>query len=60
MDLKKVGEHMCVSDRGLCGYLYTSSMSHGREITLAVAALTPVDSSTGSSLSSVPSVYLCI
>lgn len=47
MGLYKAGEGLRVSDGGLCGYLYTSSMSHGRGITLAMAVLSPLDSSTG-------------
>lgn len=47
MGITQTQEGLRVSDRGLCGYLYTSSMSHGRGITLAMALLSPLNSSTG-------------
>lgn len=53
MGLYKAREGLRVSDRALGWYLYTSFMSHGRGITLAMAVLSPLDS-TGSSLSPVP------
>lgn len=56
----KAKEGLHVSDRGLCEYLYSSSMSHGSAIALAMAPLSPLASSTGSCPALQHSLSVCV